>query len=381
MGEIKASASLKDDLGQGLDALKAKSRETTTAMRGDFDDLAQSTSGNFQDMVAAFATGQTAAAAFHEAIQFGVRFVKEAYDSYVDLNRALRDSGQAYDHAIDQQEAINKKIAEGKTEFGAYVSRWGEFVGYLASGVSPGVASALAFGSGATGFSISHGRDEPGTGDYSASGAGSTFAEEQAYRERQQRDAEREAKHKETEARRAAAEALREEEKAIRENNQALRVGIAATLRQYRGRRDFDDRPSDPQDPQGTNASAFEAPGDGSRDGEFGAFSSLPSGYMRALQESQQKALENTRKWGNLWGDSIKASLDAVLFDTNNFGKDFVAIIKKALMQALVGDISASAGGPIGKILGGFLGIKDARTDFEVRTGPELQRASARGKF
>ena len=102
---------------------------------------------------------------------------------------------------------------------------------------------------------------------------------------------------------------------------------------------------------------------------------------MRALQESQQKALENTRKWGNLWGDSIKASLDAVLFDTNNFGKDFVAIIKKALMQALVGDISASAGGPIGKILGGFLGIKDARTDFEVRTGPELQRASARGKF
>ncbi len=375
MGRIEASASLKDDLSPKLDQMASNVDAKVDQMKGDFADLERSTTASFGEMVGAFGTGQLAADLFRESVQAVGRFVRESADAYVEHNRQLREAGEAYDTIIDKQDQWNRTVAEGKSDFGAYVSHWGDFVSYLSQGMPLVAALSLAFSNAATGISIGQ---QSGGG---ASGAGSTFAEEQSYRERQARDAERKAREEEVAARRAAAEALREETQRIRESNRAMEIGIKASLRGFSRRNRFEEDAVDPSDPTGSNKSAFSAPGDGSRDSEFGAFSPISSQYMKELEAAQKRTTDKAKEWGNLWSGTINATMDAVLFDTHNFGRDFANIIKKALEKALIGDISASAGGPIGKLLGGILGIKDARTSFETQVAPELARASARGKL
>ena len=407
MGRIESTADLRDTLSPKIKEAAQNVKSAAGEIRDDFSQMADSTEDSFDGMSTAILTGQLAADLFRETIQMGVQVVRDSIKAYEDHNRQLRDAGFAYDTMVDRQDQLNKQMRDGQIVVGGYLSHWKELVGAMLQGVNAGAALQVMIGNVETTRALVRGSMQssddiqsfvPGSKfEEKLPGAMSVFdadafglakakqalAEEERARLSAERAAEKERREAEQELNSATRERARQERERIRENNAAVRSQINASLHRFRGRSDFSGREIDPSDPEGSNASAFVAPGDGSRDGEFGAFSPITPAYMKSLTDAQQRALREAQMWGNLWRSSISGTLQAALFDTQNFGRDFVSILsnifKQILEQKLIGDISAS-GGPVGRFISGLFNLGEDRSQVEGIAG-ELQRMQARGKL
>lgn len=408
MGRIESTADLRDNLSPKIKDAAQNVKAATGDIRSDFSQMEDSTESSFDGMSTAILTGQLAAELFRETVRGAVQVITDSVKAYEDHNRQLRDAGLNYDTLIDRQDELNKQMRDGQIVMGGYLSHWRELVGLMLQGVNAGAALELVVGRVQTTqaliqgsmqssdrvqsfFSGSKSEDRlPGAMspfDADAFGiakARQDLADEERVRLASERAAEKERREAERELASATRERARQEREQIRENNAAVRSQINASLHRYRGRGDFSGREVDGSDPEGSNASSFLAPGDGSRDSEFGAFSGITPAYMKALSDAQQRALREAQAWGNLWRSSISGTLQAALLDTENFGRNFIAILgnifKQILEQKLIGDISSTTGGPIGKLLGGLFGLGDERSQVEGIAG-ELQRMQARGKL
>lgn len=395
MGRIEAKADLSDDLSPKIAQTAQNVDAAVGKMKGDFADLERSTTASFGEMVGAFGTGQIAADLFRSSVQAVRQFVDEASTAYVDHNRVLRDAGEAYDDIVDKMDEQGKVHEKFMQNVGEQASGWKMLISDIRAAIEEmgnylilqgKMPKALKPGSGpaadSTGFVT--GNSSISNTFFDNQGNANTFmkltppfaddATRAATEAKYAEQAERAARAAEREAR--AAE--RTEAARVRAMNKSTVAGINAQLHQFRGAR-FDFSDGDPKDE--TNPFPVQKPSrhqESDPDRNLSPFAPFTADFRRKMEEDQKK-----------FADSIKAGFHSMytdlLFDTANFGKDFVGLIKQALAgaleKALIGDISASAGGPLGKILGGIFGIKDARTGFETQVQPELQRATARGKL
>lgn len=90
----------------------------------------------------AMAAGSIAASVLHEVIMKAQAAVAKATESYMEMNRELRASGQLYDPIIDGQDRLNKKMQEGERIAGQFASKFPRLLVLLASGLNPAAAFA-----------------------------------------------------------------------------------------------------------------------------------------------------------------------------------------------------------------------------------------------
>ena len=397
---VEASAGLKDDLSPKIQQAASNVSSAVGKMKGDFADLSNTTKLSFGEMVGAFGLGSTGVAVFQQALGAARQAVDDSIQAYGDFNRTLKETGQAYDPIIDRQEALHKKMEEGQRVVGAYASRWGELAtNVAAAGNQFGIIGAVSnfFGGAALGRSIgaatqtdAFGERPPSAAELSNSAArnwqkaamADFKAMTDAYKageEYYNRQLAGTKKLSDAQERAQAAEARRLEAQVKAENRGFVRA-LNGRIRGF-GKGDFSEDQIDPTDPYGTNKSAFQAPSDGSRDSEFGAYSPLPNGYMKALQDGQDKALAKARQWGSLFNNVIGGTLDAALNDTRNFGKNFVAILKNAFAQALTKKLVGLALNFVAPGSGTALSLASDGLSTTSLTIPRLKREMARGRF
>lgn len=350
--EIKATASLDDKLSPALDKISAHLDKFSLSAEGITSKLARSFSltdlavgalvGSFASLVAQV----NASAEAYTRLMAKYSQMSGALDSYTQALRELNDE--------EERRMQLQGIGAANVKFGMKAA---------------GNAIASTF-TGAFGmvmpFQYQQARDAQDFMSWQQEQADknrpTSVAVPDAWREIEQAN-----KKIADERERAAKAAEREAAAQIQISNAAFGVGIGAKLRPFRGGFNYREDAIDPADPYGTNKSAFNAPSNGSRDGEFGAMTTLPDNYMKGLDESAKRmkgAYDKMQGYTNTLAQGLSATFSGMLFDGMKLS-DGLKNIFRGLVDDILGELSAKAASSIVKAVltladtgGGAVGVQ-----------------------